>query len=92
METSEVMLPIDFIMKEYRPWGVGEPTTWPVYLQTLRLNGELHLTAEGAMRRGFGTVVLGPDGMVVSGQDDVVAAYVKGVRTLLCSFVFCDLI
>lgn len=94
MATSEVMLPLDFVMKEYRPWYTTSPSgvgSWSNYMNYLRSEGRLHSTAEDVMRRGFRAVTLSPYGVVTDGEMEVVAAYMKGVRQILCVFEFCDL-
>lgn len=92
MTTDYAMLPLDFIMKHWQPMDSESEQDftygWQEEIARLKDEGQLHSTAEDVMRSGTFNVplVLGPYGFVWEGQDRIVAAYMKGVLSLPCTF------
>lgn len=97
MTTDYAMLPLDFIMKNWKPmdeeYEENPEYGWQDEIARLKDEGQLHGTAEDVMRAGTFSkpVELGPYGFVWEGQDRIVAAYMKGVLSLPCIFVMLEL-
>jgi hypothetical protein len=88
--TATHAMNVDFIMSTWRPGSYPEPWSWADEIADLKSRGELHSMSADFLREAAWdeSIILGGDGRVWDGHHRIIAAYMTGVRSLPCTFMF----